>query len=120
MCAILVYVDDLLITGDDTACIEELKQALDTEFTTKDLGEMRFFLGLGVSRTTQGTLLNQRKYIKELVRDAGLETCKEWSSPFPQHVKLSTHEGEVMEEPEKYRRIIGRLLYLNISRPDIS
>lgn len=84
----MVYVDNLLITGDDIDYIEKLKKDLDDEFTIKDLGEMRFFLGLEVSRTEKGTMLNQRKYILDIVRDEGLEDCKECKSPFPQHVKL--------------------------------
>ena len=62
LCIILVYVDDLLITGDDIAYIEEIKKALDITFTVEDLGEMRYFLGLEVARNSEGIMLHQRKY----------------------------------------------------------
>ncbi|XP_021734151.1 uncharacterized protein LOC110700876 [Chenopodium quinoa] len=117
---ILVYVDDLLITGDDDYYITVLKQQLDIEFTTKDLGEMRYFLGLEVSKTSKGTLLNQRKYVFDVLDYTGLSNCTPATAPFPKHVKLSTHEGIIMNDPEKYRSLIGKLLYLNLSRPNIS
>ena len=94
MCAILVYVDDILITGDDIESIAQLKIELNKEFTSKDLGEMIFFLGLKVCRTSAGSMLSQRKYIRDIVRDAGLEFRKECKSPFPHHIKLSTDEGD--------------------------
>lgn len=115
-----MYVDDLIITGDDNDYIQQLKQELDQEFTIKDLGAMRYFLGLEVSRTQHGLLLNQRKYILDLLTHTGLLDAKAFKCPFPKHVKLSTHEGEILDDAEKYRSLIGRLLYLNLSRPDIS
>ncbi|KAL2893587.1 Retrovirus-related Pol polyprotein from transposon TNT 1-94 [Bienertia sinuspersici] len=117
---VLVYVDDLLISGDDEEYISFLKQSLDNQFTIKDLGEMRYFLGLEVFRNREGIVLNQRKYILDILTQMGLTHAKPSQCPFPKHVKLSTHEGKLLNEPEQYRRLIGRLLYLNLSRPDIS
>lgn len=66
MCVVLVYVD-LLIIGYDVSCIEALKLELDTQFTTNDLVEMRFFLGIQVPKTSTGTTLNQRMYINVII-----------------------------------------------------
>ena len=117
---ILVYVDDLLISGDDAIEIQKIKDSLDTAFTIKDLGAIRYFLGIEVSRTSKGTMLNQRKFILDILKSTGMESCKPSKFPFPKGIKLSTDTGEMMADPESYRRIIGKLLYLNLTRPDIS
>lgn len=83
---VLVYVDDLIITGDDEECIGVLKQELDKAFTIKDLWLMKYFLGIEVSRNAQGTMLNQRKYILDLVEDTGMIGCK--TSKFPKLIPL--------------------------------
>uniref|UniRef100_A0A803N1T9 Reverse transcriptase Ty1/copia-type domain-containing protein n=1 Tax=Chenopodium quinoa TaxID=63459 RepID=A0A803N1T9_CHEQI len=73
---VLVYVDDLLIIGDDEDYIVLFKKQLDKEFTIKDLGEMRYFLGLEVSNTCEGIILNQRKYVLDVLDFIGLSRCK--------------------------------------------
>ena len=117
---ILVYVDDLLITGNDVLGITHLKQALHQTFTIKDLGIARYFLGIELSRSSTGTLLNQRKYVMDILLDAGLTGAKPAKFPLPRGLKLTSDTGLVLENPEPYRRIIGRLLYLTLTRPDIS
>jgi hypothetical protein len=98
-CIILVYVDDLLMTGDDEDSIREMKKHLDEAFTIKDLGKMRDFLGIEVARGKKGTMLNQIKYALDIVKDAGVEDCSTTHFPFPKGVKLSTDQGEVLEDP---------------------
>lgn len=79
-----------MVTGDDTSYIELLKQELDAEFTTKNLGQMRYFLGLEVARSTIGILLNHRKYASDIVKDSRLKDCKSAKFPFPKGIKLCT------------------------------
>uniref|UniRef100_A0A803MJF0 Retrovirus-related Pol polyprotein from transposon TNT 1-94-like beta-barrel domain-containing protein n=1 Tax=Chenopodium quinoa TaxID=63459 RepID=A0A803MJF0_CHEQI len=67
-----------------------------------------------------GTLLNQRKYILDILKNVGMEDCKIAKFLFPKGMRLSTETGEILAHPEIYRRIVGKLLYLNITRPDIS
>jgi len=117
---VLVYVDDLLIIGDDVLGINTLKTALDTAFTIKDLGLARYFLGLELSRSTQGIFLNQRKYTLDILFDAGITAAKPAKFPLPKGLKLSTEHGAILPDAEPYRRLIWRLLYMNITRPDIS
>ena len=117
---ILVYVDDMVLTGTNQSQIDQIKRALDQAFTIKDLGEMKYFLGIEVIRDASGTVLSQRKYISDIIKDLKLDSSKPVSSPLPKGLGLSTDLGECLDDPEIYRRLIGRLLYLNITRPDIS
>lgn len=96
------------------------KQALDTKFTIKDLGLASYFLGIEICRTKAGTHLNQRKYILDLVKDAGLTAAKPATFPLPQYLKLSLDKGLAIKNLDAYRRLVGRLLYLSMTRPDIS
>lgn len=118
--AALVSVDDVLLTGDDHEGIQQVKQALDRAFTIKDLGFGRYFLGIEIAGSPHGTLLNQRKYIIDILPDVGLLGCKPAPSPLPTGLKLSIDSGDTLPNPEQYRRLIGRLLYLNLTRPDFS
>lgn len=89
------------------------KQTLDKKFTIKDLGLAKYFLGIELCRTKDGVHLNQRKYILDLLQDAV-------SSSLPQHLKLALHKGTLITSPDSNRRLVGRLLYLSMTRPDIS
>ncbi|KAL2900721.1 Retrovirus-related Pol polyprotein from transposon TNT 1-94 [Bienertia sinuspersici] len=118
--AVLVYVDDILITGSSSDQINSIKEGLHNEFTIKDLGDVSYFLGIEVIRSPNGTILSQKKYIKDIIEDVGMANCKPASAPLPKGLGLSTDSGELLEDPEVYRRLIGRLQYLNITRPDLS
>ena len=117
---IVAYVDDLLLTGSHLPTIQLVKQALDSAFTIKDLGELKYFLGIEVSRSSDGILLNQRKYVLDMLKDTNMEFCKSTAFPFPKGLKLNHTDGEQLPDPEVYRRMVGKLLYLNMTRPGIS
>ncbi|CAH9080519.1 unnamed protein product [Cuscuta europaea] len=117
---ILVYVDDLLITGSNPTMISSLKKHLAQTFPIKDLGHMKYFLGLEIARGQKGILLCQRKYILDILDETGLTGAKPVSFPMPQHHGLQFAEGPLFSEPDRYRRLVGKLIYLTLTRPDIS
>jgi hypothetical protein len=117
--ALLIYVDDILITGNDLARIAATKQFLHNHFRLKDLGILKYFLGIEVSASKKGIFISQRKYALEIIADAGLLGAAPINTPMERGLKLS-NKGTLLKEPNRYRRLIGRLIYLTVSRPDIT
>ncbi|GJV85896.1 uncharacterized mitochondrial protein-like protein [Tanacetum coccineum] len=109
--AALVYVVDMLITNNSTVEIQNLKHNLDQKFTIKDLGLAKYFLGIELCKTYTCMHLNQRKYILDLLTDAGLTAAKPLSFPLPTQLKLSLDKGNPLNDDGSYLRLVGRLLY---------
>ncbi|KAL0382041.1 UNVERIFIED_CONTAM: Retrovirus-related Pol polyprotein from transposon RE2 [Sesamum calycinum] len=118
--ALIVYVDDVLLTGNSLDDLNAVKSYLDDLFTIKDLGNAKYFLGLELARSAQGTYVTQRKYLQDIIHDCQLDNAKPTSTPLPTGIKFDASSGSSLASPERYRRLVGRLLYLGFSRPDIS
>jgi hypothetical protein len=102
------------------ASISSLKQLLDDRFKIKDPGTLKYFLGIEVARSDKGIHINQRKYALDILSDSGSIGCVPARIPLDQNMKLSKTDGESLIDPTMYRRLVGRLLYLTITRPDLS
>lgn len=117
---VLIYVDDLLVCGNDLDFVSRFKGYLSRCFKMKDLGKLKYFLGIEVGRGEEGFMLTQRKYALDLISDVGLLGAKPAATPMEQHHKLALDTSPFMRDAEKYRRLVGRLVYLSITRLDIS
>ena len=86
----------------------------------KDLGELRYFLGIEIVRSPEGIWLSQRQYMLDMLSKYGMAGCKPIAVPLDQNGKLSADTGAVLEDPTMYRKIVGSLIYATITRPDLS
>lgn len=129
---VLVYVDDLIISGNDKEGILETKTYLKTVFDIKDLGELKYFLGIEVCRSSEGLFLSQRKYTLDLLNETGKIGAKPAKTPLADGYKVKRKgekKGKELKEedpldkpyadPLQYRRLVGKLIYLTLTRPDL-
>ena len=115
-----VYVDDILLTGDNEAEILALKSFLDVIFKIKDLGEAHYFLGMEILSTEEGLVLTQRKFATEVLKEFLDDNATSVICPLDCNQKLSIDQGDLMENPSLYRRIVGKLNFLTHTRPDLT
>eukprot|EP00253_Pinus_taeda_P001623 PITA_01623 len=115
---ILLYVDDLLITGVEER-IQECKKLLAAEFDMKDLGLMHYYLGLEVWQEPNEIYLGQGKYVIELLKKFDMMECKPMTTPLITNLKMLKNSESSPADPTKYRQLIGSLMYLVNTRPDI-
>ncbi|XP_022015119.1 uncharacterized mitochondrial protein AtMg00810-like [Helianthus annuus] len=120
MVVVLIYVEDVIIIGNYLTKIQEIKKQLNNEFSVKDLGPLKYFLGIEVAKTQDGLVLSQRKYVLDILKDCGKLGCKPSSFPIEHGLKLDKGENEPTVDANQYRRLNGRLLYLQATRPDIT
>jgi hypothetical protein len=86
----------------------------------KNLGGLKYFLGIEVARSKQGIFLSQRKYILDLLSEVGLLECKPVDTPIVQNHKLGEHPDQAPTNKERYQRLVGKLIYLSHTCPDIA
>ncbi|GJX27479.1 ribonuclease H-like domain-containing protein [Tanacetum coccineum] len=121
--ALLVYVNDIVVTGNDLSEIESFLSFLSLKFMIKDLGELKYFLRIEVSKNKNGICLSQRKYCLELLSEYGLLACKPVVTPLQQNTILSFEETEndkFLPSMTEYQKLVGKLIYLFVTRPDIA
>ncbi|CAJ2663992.1 unnamed protein product [Trifolium pratense] len=115
-----LYVDDLIYTGNDKMLFEEFKISMKRNFAMTDLGKMKYFLGVEVSQKDYGILIHQQKYAKELLSRFGMESCNTVNSPIVPGNKLNKDEGGTVVNATKYKQMVGSLMYLLATRPDLA
>jgi len=117
---LLVYVDDIVITSTDLALIDQLKQHLQKSFHMKDLDPLTYFLGLEIHAGSHGIFLSKQKYAMDLVTAVGLQNSPPLDTPMEINLKLRKDEGDLLSNLAAYRTLVGSLIYLTNTRPDIS
>ena len=119
---VLIYVDDIIVASSSNDATTILLQELNKYFAIKDLGDLHFFLGIEVKKNKDGLILTQEKYAMDLLARVGMKNCKPAPTPLSPTEPLSLHEGTPLgpEDSTQYRRIVGALQYLTLTRPDLS
>ncbi|KAA0042054.1 myosin-9 isoform X2 [Cucumis melo var. makuwa] len=117
---LIVYVDDIVLTGDDQTEISQLKQRMGDEFEIKDLGNLKYFLGMEVARSKEGISVSQRKYTLDLLIETGMLGCRPADTLIEFNCKLGNSDDQVSVDKEQYQRFVGKLIYISHTRPDIS
>ena len=120
-CIILlaVYVDDIIVTGNNPDEINALKAFLDNKFKIKDLGELNYFLGMEVTKLPNGVALTQRQFALDLLKEFHCDNLPPTSCPLGPLSKGDTAEDH-LADVTSYRKLVGKLNYLTKTRPDIA
>ena len=116
---ILVYVDDIIITGSNNTELQSFISILHSQFSLKDLGSLSFFLGIEVKNCKGGVLLSQKKYITDLLKRAKMDDANSLPTPMITSLKLTSDVGDPVDNPHEYRSVVGALQYITITRPEI-
>lgn len=119
MLIVCLYVDDLIFTGNDESMFRKFKHSMMTEFDMTDLGRMSYFLGLEVLQRSEGIYVSQRKYAQEVLERFNMSQCNAVHNPIVPGVKIMKDEGGVEVDSTLYKRIVGSLMYLTATRPDM-
>ncbi|CAL1407672.1 unnamed protein product [Linum trigynum] len=116
----LIYVDDVILTGNDMTFIQRVKDFFHARFTIKDFGDLKYFLGIEVARSPRGMVLNQRKYVLDILAESGLTAARPSPTPIEQSHHLGRASSTLAADLASFCRLVGRLLYLTVTRPDIT
>jgi hypothetical protein len=115
---LLLYVDDIVLTASSSTLLHDIIGRLHTEFAMTDLGALHHFLGISVTRSSDGLFLSQRPYALDLQRAGMSENST--TTPVDTKAKLSTTDGAPIDDPSEYRSLAGALQYLTLTRPDLA
>ncbi|XP_019266906.1 PREDICTED: uncharacterized protein LOC109244299 [Nicotiana attenuata] len=115
-----VYVDDILLDGDDVVELDSVMLFFDQQFKIKDLGTIHYFLGLEVTKCPHGYIISQQKFTNDLLAEFHCKNISPIVTPLDASVKLYVDMGAPLTDPSIYRRIIGKLNFLKHTRPDLS
>ena len=120
MLYLLVYVDDIVMTGNEPHFLPTLIAQLSAAFELKDLGPLHYFLGLQITRTSKGLFLSQSKYAQDLLLKVNMLSSKPVRTPCAPNSRLIPTEGSFQSNPHEYRSLVGFVHYLTFTRPDLS
>ena len=128
---LIVYVDDIIISRSNSAGITNLKRYLGLQFHTKNLGTLRYYLEIEVACSSQSLFLFQQKYVLDLLTKTGFLCARPTDTPMDSTfkpfflviestVKLDKEQGELFSDFGRYRHLVRKLIYLRVTRPDIT
>ncbi|GJV64699.1 retrovirus-related pol polyprotein from transposon TNT 1-94 [Tanacetum coccineum] len=114
-----IYVDDIIFASTDPSLCETFSEIMCSKFKMSMMGKMSFFLGLQISQSPRGIFLNQSKYALEIIKKYGMETSDHVDTPMVEKSKLDADPQGKEVDPTRYHGMIGSLMYLTASRPDL-
>lgn len=114
-----IYVDDILIIRNVEQEVAAFKKEMQREFDMSDLGIMSYFLGVEIEQLSNGIFLTQRKYVLGILKRFGMDKSKAVATPMAANLNLSKADGTIEGDGKLFRSIVGSLLYLCTTRPDI-
>jgi hypothetical protein len=117
---LLLYVDDIIITGNNSTAISDIVSQLSAVFELKDLGLLRYFLGLQIDNKKVGLFVHQHKYVSDLLHKFQMTDCKIAPTPIATTPPLSTDHDDALSDPTPFRSLVGALQYATFTRPDIA
>ena len=117
---LIVHMDEIVLFGDDQAEISQLKQRIGNEFEIKDLKNLKYFLGMEVTRSKADIFVSRRKYTIDLLTKTDMLGCRPADTPIEFNCKLGNSNDLVLVDIEQYQRLVGKLIYLSHTCPDIS
>lgn len=123
--ALVVFVDDIVLTGNFESEINKCKEFLNTKFLVKDVGKLKYFLEFELLECDEGLSISQRKYCLELLSEFGLLGSKPAATPMEANLVLSSAELHnsndcLLTNISNYQKLVGKLIYLTLTRPDIA
>lgn len=116
----IVYVNDVVLSCDDISEITRRKRKMGDVFENKDLGNLKYFPGMEVSRSKEGILVSQKKYTLNLLKKTCMIGCRPTDTPIEFNEKLGSYVDKAPIDKEKYHRLVSKLIYLSHTRLDIS
>ena len=114
-----LYVDDLIFTGNDKSMFDEFKKSMMLEFDMSDLGKMKYFLGVEVKQCADGIFICQKRYAREVLARFDMESANAVKNPIVPGTRLSKNEGGVRVDETLFKQVVGSLMYLTVTRPDL-
>jgi histone deacetylase 1/2 len=119
---VLVYVDDIIVASSSQDATNALLKDLERDFALKDLGDLHYFLGMEVKKSSDGLIVSQRKYAEDILKRTNMSNCKPTSMPLSSIERLNAIDGDRLgpEDSTRYRSVVGAMQYLTLTRPDIS
>jgi hypothetical protein len=109
---LLLYVDDIILTASSTRLLRRITELLHSEFTMTNLGDLHHFLGISITRSSDGLFLSQRQYAADMLQRAGVAEChSSTATPVDTHAKLSATDDALVADATQYRSLAGALQY---------
>ena len=116
----LLYVDDIIITGNSPTFVSNIIKLLGNDFDLKGLGLLHYFLGLQIDHTSTGLFVHQTKYASDLLKKFGMTNCKPCKTPCSPNHHLLPNDNPLLSDPKSYRSLVGALQYLTFTKLDLS